>query len=160
MTLLPVSLQSLNPEYIDQMFERAKSDEAIFRNILVDLSDDAKEADFFKTGSLDDIFNQYVRVSGYETRVSDFRVGPFVEESVPELKVDGKWDKSRIQNFALRYMSEPIYGSKFPNFDTSALKSDQAFVLIEKSNDTWLKLYNILENSAVKASGSEHYHQF
>ena len=48
MTLLPVSLPPLNPEFVSQMFERAKSDEAIFRNILVDQSDDPTEANFFQ----------------------------------------------------------------------------------------------------------------
>ena len=134
MTLLPVSLPPLNPEFVSQMFERAKSDEAIFRNILVDQSDDPNEANFFRTGSLDDIFGQYVRARGYEARVSDFRVGPFVSDDIP--------------------------GYRFPKVDPSKLAKDDVLVLIEKSNDSWIKLYRVLDNSAVKASRSEHYHQF
>lgn len=136
MTLQAISLQSLKPEYVSQLYKRAEADEAIFRNILVNLSDDSKEADFFKTTTLDNIFERYVRVSGYETRVSDFRVGPFESDDIP-----GYYP-----------------GFKFPEFDPKQLPKDQALIFIEKSNDTWLKLYQILENSSVKFIKSENFH--
>lgn len=134
MTIVPVSLGPLNLEYVNQLYERAKSDEAIFRNILIDISDNEKEADFFKVASLDDIFERYVRVSGYEARVSDFRVGPFVSDNIP--------------------------GYRFPKVDSSKLAKNEALVLIEKSNDSWIKIYQVLENSVLKAVRFEHHHQY
>ena len=95
-----------------------KTHEPTFRNILVDLSDDDNEADFFRTASLDGIFEKYIRVSGYSTRVSDFWVGPSVSDDIPDYR--------------------------FPKFDQSKLREDEALVLIEKSNDSWLKLYHVL----------------
>jgi len=134
MTLVPLSLRPLDPDHISQLYERVETNEPTFRNILVDLSDDDNEADFFRTASLDSIFEKYIRVSGYSKRVSDFRVGQFVSDDIP--------------------------GYRFQKFDPSKLREDEALVLIEKSNDSWLKLYHVLGDSSVRAGDSLHYHQF
>ena len=131
---MPLALQPLPPKYINQLYERVESSESVFRNILVDLSGNENEADFFRHESLENIFNQYVRVSGYKIRVSDFRVGPFTSDEIP--------------------------GYKFPQVDPSTLEQDDALVLVERSNDSLIKIYKVSEDSSVKAIRSEHYHQY
>lgn len=135
MTLVPISLSPLKKEFVSQMYERARSNEAVFRNILIHLSDSAEEAQFFRTGNLDDIFNKYVNVGGFETRVSDFRVGPFVLDDV-------------------------FLSCKFPRFKPESLAKNNAFVLIEQSNDSWLRTYEFSSDSSVKPTQSVNYHQF
>ncbi|HKL24426.1 MAG TPA: hypothetical protein VJ912_03765 [Candidatus Nanoarchaeia archaeon] len=43
---MPMFLSWMSPEHINEMYKRAKFNEGVFRNILVDISDDSKEADF------------------------------------------------------------------------------------------------------------------
>jgi hypothetical protein len=118
------------------LYVRAKENEKVFRNILVNLSDDNIEAEYFKKSSIADIFSKDVGVARFETRISDFKIGSFSLED----------------NFT--------YVQNFPNFDPTKLKEDNAIVLIEKSNDSWLHAYTILENSEVKHEKILHHHQF
>ena len=105
-------LQPLEINQIRQIYARAKNHETVFRNILIDLSDDNIEANYFKRSSLEEIFLKYIGVAGYETRVSDFRVGPFTKKD------------------------NLIYIINFPKFHPTKLKEDQAIILIEKSNNS------------------------
>lgn len=127
MTPARKSLEPLDPEFVNQLYKRAKANEAIFRNILVDISksyEKSLESVFYRELSLESIFDEYVDVSGDKKRVSDFRVGAFVSDDIPY--------------------------QRFPNFDPTKLKDDEALVLIEKSNDSWLYIHQVLEDYSVK----------
>ena len=130
MTFVPGSLSMLRPEYISKLYERAQENEEIFRNTLLNNNE---EIQLFKKGSLDSIFDRLVRVGGYNVRVSDFRKGPFSEETV--------------------------YSWKFPKFKSEGLKENNALLSIEKSNLSWLKIYEVIENNTTKLIDTKEHHQ-
>jgi len=80
-------LRHLSEEHIKEMYKCSQSNEAIFRNILIDLADNKEEVDFFRNSGLDEIFDKYVKIEGYVTRLDDFKVGP-TEERFRELNSD------------------------------------------------------------------------
>jgi|GEM_PF-3378445 len=136
MKSVPLQLQPLDIEHIKQFYARAKKHEKLFRNILIDLSDNHIEAEYFRESNLEEIFEKYVKVTGYETRVSDFRVGSFEKKG------------------------NLLYTYKFHSFDTTKIKKNIATILIEKTNDSWLNKYLILENFDIKREGTIFYRQY
>jgi len=133
MTIEPVSLSMLRPEYISKLYERAQENEEVFRNTLLNCADNEEEIQLFKKGSLDSIFDRLVRVEGYSVRVSDFRKGPFSEET--------------------------IYSWKFPKFKSEELRENNALLFIEKSNLSWLKIYEVIENNTTKLIDTKEHYQ-
>ena len=142
MTLVEVSLPPLDPEYVNQIYERARANETLFRNILTEVVADPIQRQFFQltgcffqTASLDDIFNNCVRVDGRQiARVGDFGVGPFASRTLPD--------------------------HRFPYCDTSKLRENEALVLIERSNDSWIRTYKVLGDLPTALIGVKTYHQF
>ncbi len=144
MTLMPLLLRPLSHEYIRQLYARAQRDETIFRNILLNIEESTKGLNFFEkpglenvfqNSSLDDIFTKIVCVQGYETRLSDFRVGPFTDDH------------------------NLLYAINFADFKTDQLKKDDALVTIEQPNITRIQMYKILSNSEVMPGILMDYHQ-
>ncbi len=133
MTIAPLRLMHLSQEHMEDMYKRAEENERIFRNILVTLADKAEEAIFFKAGKLQTIFDRYVCVSGYDPRVSDFRVGPF-----------------ESQEFMYR---------RFRDFTPTHMKQDNALVLVEHSNNSKIEIYQTLPESLVRKLDTKKYYQ-
>jgi len=133
MTIAPLELSMLRPEYISEIYERAQKNEEVFRNTLLNCADNDEEIQLFKKRSLDSIFDKFVRVDGYNARVSDFRKGPFSEETE--------------------------YSWKFPRFKSEELKENNALLFIEKSNCSWLKIYEVMENNTTKLIDTKEHHQ-
>jgi len=126
-------LRPLNEDHIRDLYERAKSDEPIFRNILLAFSLDQEypksfyngsyencvEPTFLQTASLEDIFQKLVRVGGRGViRVEDFTRGP--------------------RKFSYSARNEIQLGE------------NQAIIRVETSSDGWLDLYEISGESNVE----------
>ena len=85
-------LRPISEDKVQRMYNDALAREAVFRNVLLDLADNDDESAFFRVATIDDIFDKYVRIEGYVTRISNYRLGPSEEECVPltaeELLID------------------------------------------------------------------------
>ena len=135
-------MEPLKKKHVSQLYERATAYESIFRSILVDFAGDKKEADFCKTASLDELFRYHVSISGNVRRVTDFRVGPFENET-----------KSGSTTFQ---------GCKtYKNYrtDFSKLSDKDAVILLEDPEDLMLRGYKVLDDSSLKLTRFENRHQ-
>ncbi len=133
MTFAPMSLNPLAPNYVIELYLRAQAHEPIFRRILVDLADNEFEANLSRNSSLDDIFKYCVLVDGQKTRISDFRCG-VSPPSAPDHYKSGL-------------------------FKERELKGNEALVIIEHSNDTCRKIYQVLGKDKVVLIDKANYHQ-
>ena len=139
MTIAPMFLSQPSFEFVKGLMARVKQYEEVFRKILVNLADCDEEVHLFTHGTLDEIFDHCVRKDGYETVISDFRIGPFNLDDT----IDNLWVQI-----------------EFPKFDPLLLKENEVYLLIRKSNDSWLSIYRILDGSSVELEETFHYHQF
>jgi len=134
MTIVPISLNMLSSEYINELYKRVQQNEEVFRNTLLSGADSSEEIELFKKGNLDSIFDKLVRVDGYNIRVRDFRTGPFNEENV--------------------------YSHNFPKFEPEELKENNALLCVEKSNLSWLKIYEVMKNNVTELIDIKQHYQF
>lgn len=76
-------LKKLPEDRVQKMYEDATAREAVFRNILLSLADSNDESTYFKVATIDDLFDKYVRIEGYVTRISNYRLGPSDDRFIP-----------------------------------------------------------------------------
>jgi len=81
--VVAMHLSPLSEEHIQNMYRHATAREAVFRNVLVDISGNGTESSFFKVASIDDIFNKYVRIEGYVISVGNYTLGPSQNKYMP-----------------------------------------------------------------------------
>ncbi len=56
------SLRKLPEDKIQRMHEDATAREAVFRNVLLSISDSDDESAYLRVATIDDIFDKYVRI--------------------------------------------------------------------------------------------------
>ena len=76
-------LRKLPEDRVQRMYKDATAREEVFRNVLLSLADSDEESTSFRTATIDDIFYKYVRTEGYVTRISNYRLGPSDDRSIP-----------------------------------------------------------------------------
>jgi|ETNmetMinimDraft_3_1059899.scaffolds.fasta_scaffold274699_1 hypothetical protein len=143
MTAELIPLKPLNEDHVSQLYERATAYESTFRNILTQLAGDSEGIDFIQTATLDELFDQYVNVSGNDViRVIDFRIGPFANET-----------ESGSNTFQC--------GKTYETYrtDFSQLSKKNAVILFEDSEYLMLRGYKVLNDSSLKNTQFENRHQ-
>ncbi len=76
-------LRKLPEDKIQRMHKDATFREAVFRNVLLSISDSDDESAYLRVATIDDLFDKYVRIEGDVTRISNYKLGPSDHKIIP-----------------------------------------------------------------------------